>query len=56
MSILGGRERRRLELYDQNKNSIMYQNLLVDDGSGNLIEKMRELHEQAADELQKQET
>lgn len=51
MSILGGRERRRLELYDQNKNSIMYQNLLVDDGSGNIQEKMRALHEKASDEL-----
>lgn len=33
----------------------MYQNLLVDDGSGNIQEKMRALHEKAYDELQKQE-
>lgn len=35
-SILGGKERRRLELYDNEKNSILYQALLIDDGTGNI--------------------
>ena len=34
-SVLGGKERRRLELYDNEKNALLYDNLLNDDGSGN---------------------
>lgn len=33
-AVLGGKERRRLELYDNDKNSLLYQALLIDDGSG----------------------
>ena len=36
MSTLGGRERRRLELYDSDKNSLLYQQLLLDDGTGRI--------------------
>ena len=36
MSVLGGRERRRLELYDSEINSLLYAQLLNDDGSGNV--------------------
>jgi len=36
MSTLGGRERRRLELYDSDKNSLLYQQLLLDDGTGKI--------------------
>ena len=43
-SILGGKERRRLELYDNEKNSLLYQHLLCDDGGGNIAGLMRELH------------
>ena len=55
MSVLGGRERRRLELYDSDKNSLLYAHLLDDDGTGNVQEMMRLLHEKASDEIEKQE-
>lgn len=55
MSVLGGRERRRLELYDNHKNSLLYQQLLVDDGSGKIQELMRELHDKASAEIEKQD-
>lgn len=55
MSTLGGRERRRLELYDSDKNSLLYQQLLTDDGTGKVQELMRELHERASTEIEKQE-
>lgn len=55
MSTLGGRERRRLELYDSDKNSLLYQQLLMDDGTGKVQELMRELHEKASTEIEKQE-
>jgi hypothetical protein len=55
MSTLGGRERRRLELYDSDKNSLLYQQLLLDDGTGKVQELMRELHEKASSEIEKQE-
>jgi hypothetical protein len=51
-SILGGKERRRLELYDNEKNSILYQALLVDDGTGNIAQLMAELHEAASREIE----
>jgi hypothetical protein len=35
-AILGGRERRRLELYDSEKNAILYAHLLKDDGTSNI--------------------
>jgi len=53
MSILGGKERRRLELYDSDKNSLLYAHLLDDDGTSNIQELMRILHEKASDEIEK---
>ena len=35
-SVLGGKERRRLELYDNEKQFLLYQKLLVDDGRGDI--------------------
>jgi hypothetical protein len=55
MSTLGGRERRRLELYDSDKNALLYQQLLMDDGTGKVQELMRELHEKASAEIERQE-
>ena len=54
-SVLSGKERRRLELYDNEKNSILYQYLLVDDGRGNVSEIMRELHERASIEIEEED-
>ena len=54
-SILSGKERRRLELYDNDKNSLLYQQLLCDDGSGNVMAQMRELHEAASKEIEEEE-
>lgn len=54
-SILGGKERRRLELYDNDKNSILYQALLLDDGTGNIQALMAELHETACREIEEEE-
>ena len=54
-SVLGGKERRRLELYDNEKNSILYQYLLVDDGQGNVSEIMRDLHEKASLEIEEED-
>ena len=54
-SVLGGKERRRLELYDNEKNSILYQYLLVDDGKGNVSEIMRQLHEKASLEIEEED-
>ena len=53
MSILGGRERRRLELYDNDKNSLLYSNLLDDNGLGDISIAMRALHDKAAMEIEK---
>ena len=36
-SVLSGKERRRLELYDNDKNSLLYQALLCDDGTGDIL-------------------
>jgi hypothetical protein len=55
MSVLGGRERRRLELYDNDKNSLLYQLLLDDDGTGDIQEMMRKLHDKASNEIEKQD-
>lgn len=43
-SILGGKERRRLELYENEKNTLMYISMLNDDGSGQIAQLMRDLH------------
>ena len=54
-AVLGGKERRRLELYDNDKNSLLYQSLLVDDGSGHLLEQMRKLHAKAFAEVESED-
>lgn len=54
-SVLGGKERRRLELYDNEKNSILYQQLLSDDGNGNIAGLMRTLHEKASIEIEEED-
>ena len=46
-AILGGKERRRLELYDNEKQFLLYQKLLCDDGVGDIDLQMRELHARA---------
>ena len=46
-SVLDGKERRRLELYDSEKAAILYKNLVADDGTGRMTELMRDLHERA---------
>ena len=51
-SVLSGKERRRLELYDNEKNGLLYQRLLHDDGSGRIAEMMRDLHQRAAFEIE----
>ena len=51
-SVLGGKERRRLELYDNEKNSLLYEALLTDDGSGEIAEHMRKLHQKASREIE----
>ena len=51
-SVLSGKERRRLELYDNEKNSLLYRNLLTDDGSGEIAELMRVLHAKASKEIE----
>ena len=50
-AILGGKERRRLELYDAEKNAILYKSLIADDGSGKITSMMRDLHIKAAAEI-----
>lgn len=54
-SILGGKERRRLELYDNEKNAILYQQLLSDDGGGAIAGLMRDLHEKASIEIEEED-
>ena len=54
-SVLGGKERRRLELYDNEKNSLLYQQLLCDDGGGNIAGLMRDLHEKASIEIEEED-
>ena len=51
-SILGGKEKRRLELYDADKNSLLYRNLLTDDGNGQIAVLMRQLHDNAYAEIE----
>lgn len=54
-ATLSGKERRRLELYDNDKNSLLYQALLCDDGTGNVLEQMRLLHAKASAEITEEE-
>ena len=51
-SVLAGKERRRLELYDNEKNALLYTNLLTDDGGGEIAELMRALHRKASREIE----
>ena len=50
-AVLSGKERRRLELYDAEKNAILYKSLIADDGTGKITEMMRDLHMKAAAEI-----
>lgn len=50
-AVLSGKERRRLELYDNEKTGLLYQALLCDDGTGNIVELMRNLHKKASVEI-----
>ena len=54
-SVLDGKAKRRLELYDCQKNSLLYQNLLVDDGHGEIALLMRQLHENAYAQIEADE-
>ena len=54
-SVLSGKERRRLELYDNEKNGLLYQQLLCDDGGGNVAGLMRQLHEKASIEIEEED-
>jgi hypothetical protein len=54
-SILEGKLRRRLELYDNDKSKILYQALLCDDGTGDIINQMRNLHIKATIEIEEEE-
>jgi len=54
-AVLSGKERRRLELYDNEKTSLLYQALLCDDGTGNIVELMRNLHKKASVEILEEE-
>ena len=54
-STFSGKERRRLELYDAEKHTLLYQFLLCDDGSGHIADKMRLLHEKAVIEIELEE-
>ena len=54
-SVLSGKERRRLELYDNEKNGLLYQQLLCDDGTGNVAGLMRKLHEKASIEIEEED-
>ena len=54
-STFSGKERRRLELYDAEKYALLYQFLLCDDGSGNISDQMRLLHERAVIEIELEE-
>lgn len=43
-SILSGKERRRLELYEHEKNTIMFRKMLMNVGAEEIAKQMRELH------------
>lgn len=43
-SVLSGKERRRLELYEHDKNTIMYRRMLMNVGAQEIAQQMRELH------------
>ena len=51
LACLSGKERRRFQLYDHEKSSILYQALLMDNGTGDIVELMRNLHAKASIEI-----
>ena len=51
-SVLGGKSRRRLELYENEVTGLLFDALLNDDGRGNLIEQMRAMHAKAKCEIE----
>ena len=54
-SVVNIKERRRLELYDNEKNALLYQNMLDDAGTGEIAKLMRLLHARAATEIEESE-
>eukprot|EP00352_Strombidinopsis_acuminata_P009688 CAMPEP_0176352092 /NCGR_PEP_ID=MMETSP0126-20121128/10748_1 /TAXON_ID=141414 ORGANISM="Strombidinopsis acuminatum, Strain SPMC142" /NCGR_SAMPLE_ID=MMETSP0126 /ASSEMBLY_ACC=CAM_ASM_000229 /LENGTH=75 /DNA_ID=CAMNT_0017702995 /DNA_START=400 /DNA_END=627 /DNA_ORIENTATION=+ len=54
-SVLSGKERRRLELYDSDKISILYQYILDDDDQSNIKEIMKGLHDKASEEIEEED-
>lgn len=42
-------------MYDNDKNSLLYQALLCDDGTGDILQQMRLLHAKASAEIQEEE-
>jgi len=53
--VLSGKERRRLELYDSDKISILYQYILDDDDQSNIKEIMKGLHDKASEEIEEED-
>lgn len=54
-SVVSGKERRRLELYEHEKNTIMYRRMLMNVGAEELAKQMRELHIRATQALIQEE-
>ena len=55
MATLSAKERNRLEKFDVDKYTLLYTHLLSNDGTGDVSEKMRVLHEKAKLELAQEE-
>ena len=53
---MSGKERRRLELYDNEKQALLYKNLISDDGTGKVAVMMRDLHFRAACAIAEEES
>ena len=47
MATFSVKERNRLEAFDVDKYSLLYEHLLTNEGTGDVSEKMRTLHEKA---------
>ena len=55
MATLSAKERNRLEKFDVDKYTLLYNHLLFNDGTGDVSEKMRTLHRRAKVELAQEE-
>lgn len=47
MATLSVKERNRLEAFEVDKYSFLYKHLLTNEGTGDVSERMRDLHERA---------